>query len=381
VVLALSAALLSGLYLVLRARLADPGAFAALLPAPLPAGPGGELVRVPFDQEAFLREQFQRAANFGAMVTIRQYALWALGALSVISLGAGWFISGQVLKPIDRIRAVADQIRATDLSRRIELQGPDDELRRLAATFDGMLDRLEDAWTAQQQFLADASHELRNPLAVIRANVDRALANPGPGGEHLQRAAEVTQRTTERMTDLVNDLLALARGQDATGSRAPVDLAVLVAETVEELRAAARADLRVRVSRVPPVRGDATALQRAVANLVDNAVRHSPPGGVVEVTVEGDDQTVRVLVADQGPGVAPEHAEHLFRRFYRADDSRARAGGGAGLGLAIVRQIAEAHGGTVRLASPGGPGATFVIQLPAASDAALTAPEARRAGV
>ena len=311
--------------------------------------------------------EFERQVNQHALETLREFSFGALGVLFVVSLGVGWVISGRVLSPIDRITSVANEIQATDLSRRIDLGGPADELRRLADTFDGMLGRLDAAFEAQRRFIADASHELRNPLAVMRTNIDVVLADPHASKEDLRHAATVVRSATDRMRRLVDDLLALARLEAPSAVKEPVDLGEVVSEAVEEFRAVASARaVSIAVSSASGARapGDGEALKRALVNLIDNALSFGPAGSRVVVASGHSDPWVWIAVADEGPGIDPEHHEQVFERFWRADRGRSRALGGSGLGLAIVRQIAQGHGGAVRVYSTPGAGATFVLWLP-----------------
>jgi len=310
--------------------------------------------------------EFERRVNEHALEKLREFSFSALGVLFVVSLGVGWVISGRVLSPIDRITSVANDIQATDLSRRINLGGPADELKRLADTFDGMLARLDDAFAAQRRFIADASHELRNPLAVVRANVDVVLGDPHATEDDLRQTMAVVARATDRMGRLVDDLLALARLEAPTALREAVDLGTISAEVAEELGAVA-AERDIDLVALPGERtltaGDRHALKRALANLVDNAIQFGPRGSRVTVAAGSDGPWVWIAVTDQGPGIAPEHQGRIFDRFWRVDKSRSRALGGSGLGLSIVQQIAEGHRGAVRVYSEPGAGATFVMWL------------------
>jgi len=311
--------------------------------------------------------QFHRQVNERALEKLRDFALVWLGGLAAMSLGLGWVIAGRVLRPIDDIGAVARGIQAQSLSRRIGLRGPDDELKRLADTFDAMLDRLERSFEAQRRFVADASHELRNPLAILRANLDLVLADPGSSKDALRERAGVLQRAIERMGRLVDDLLALARAESPSERSAPVDLARIAVETGEEfgvLAGAKGVSLDASVGPAPVV-GDPEALRRAVANLVDNAVRVAPAGSKVSIAAGRENGWAFVSVADEGPGIGADDRTRVFERFARLDGSRSRADGGTGLGLAIVRGIAEAHGGEVALSSLPGRGATFTLRVPA----------------
>ena len=312
-------------------------------------------------------QKFEARVNEHVLGTVRTFSLGVLPAFYLIALGVGWVIAGRVLAPIDRITGVAQRIQATDLSRRIDLDGPDDELKRLADTFDGMLTRLEEAFRMQRRFVADASHELRNPLAIIRTNLEVDLADPAASPERIRHAAEVVRRATDRMSSLVDDLLALARLEAPRALDESVDLARVAEEVVEDYAAVAaerRITLYSLLEAADDVHGDAQALKRAVANLVDNAVRFGASGTPVRVSSGHRDGWAFVAVQDRGPGISPEDQKRVFERFWRADKARSRAEGGSGLGLAIVRQIVETHGGAVRVASEPGDGATFALWLP-----------------
>ena len=314
--------------------------------------------------------ELERVVNSRTLTKLRNYSFGALGVLFVASLGVGWVVAGRVLRPIGRITAVARDIQATDLSRRIELPGPDDELKQLGDTFDAMLARLDAAFAAQRQFVADASHELRNPLAIIRTNVDVALADPRADPDDLRQTLIVVKRAGDRMARLVDDLLALARRQEPTLEHEQVDLGVAVTEASDDFMVPAAARGIVLDRAIAPgvvVTGDRDALKRAVANLLENAVRLAPQGSRIRLATGSEGDQAWIAVADEGPGIAPEDQPHVFDRFWRADKGRSRADGGTGLGLAIVRQIAEGHGGQVRLRSKVGVGSSFVIWLPVAA--------------
>ena len=328
--------------------------------------------------------EFERLVNSRTLKELRTYSFGALGVLFVASLGVGWVVAGRVLRPIGRITSVARDIQATDLSRRIELPGPDDELKQLADTFDAMLARLDAAFEAQRQFVADASHELRNPLAIIRTNVDVALSDPHADPDDLRQTIAVVRRASDRMARLVDDLLALARRQEPTLEHELVDLGVAVTEASDDFFVPAAARDIVLDRAIAPgvvVTGDRDALKRAVANLLDNAVRLAPASSRIRLATGSEGGRAWIAVADEGPGISAEDQPHVFDRFWRADKARSRADGGTGLGLAIVRQIAESHGGHVRLQSKVGLGSSFVIWLPVTIPPAPAAGTARPSGV
>jgi signal transduction histidine kinase len=320
-----------------------------------------------FTIDVFSARELERNVNTQTLTKLRNYSFGSLGVLFVASLGVGWVVAGRVLRPIGRITAVAREIQATDLSRRIELPGPEDELKQLADQFDAMLARLDAAFAAQRQFTADASHELRNPLAIIRTNVDVALADPHADPDDLRHTIVVVKRASDRMARLVDDLLALARRQEPTLEHEQVDLGVAVTEASDDFVVPAAARNIVLDRAIAPgvvVTGDRDALKRAVANLLENAVRLAPAGSRIRLATGSEGDRAWIAVADEGPGISPEDQAHVFDRFWRADKARSRADGGTGLGLAIVRQIAESHGGHIRLQSKVGVGSSFVIWLP-----------------
>jgi signal transduction histidine kinase len=329
--------------------------------------PGGQ-IRIPIHFESA-----QRAANESALTRLRTYSFAALLILFVVSFGIGWLVAGYLLRPIRRITGVAREISATDLSRRIDLPGPEDELHQLADTFDDMLGRLDAAFAGQRRFIQEASHELRNPLAVIRTNLEVTLADEEASADELRHTAEVVGRATDRMSRLVDDLLLYARNETPTLDRAPVDAAGLVRDAADEFRAPAEArglHLVWSASDGLVTIGDRDALRQALANLLANATRLAPEGSTITVRAGREGPWIWLAVDDEGPGIEPDDQQAVFQRFWRgtrADDERGR---GSGLGLTIVRQVAEAHGGEVKLVSAPGVGSTFAIWLPAAADGA-----------
>jgi signal transduction histidine kinase len=311
--------------------------------------------------------EFERLVNEHTLEELKRYSFGALGVLFVVSLGVGWVVSGRVLSPIDRITDVARRIQATDLSQRIALEGPDDELKRLADTFDGMLARLNQAFDAQRQFVADASHELRNPLATIRTNLDVAVADENASKEDLRQTIIVARRAAGRMSTLVDDLLALARLETPRPRWERVDVTALVKEVAEEFVGVATdrgMSLELRLSDGLMVRGEPDSLKRAVANLIDNALAFSPEGASVDVAAGLRPGWVWIAVEDRGPGIPENQQSRIFDRLWRGDKSRSRGSGGSGLGLAIVRQVAAAHRGDVKVFSSAGKGSTFVLWVP-----------------
>jgi len=326
--------------------------------------------------------QIESAVNLNTLDNLRNYSLIALGGLFVLSLGIGWVLSGRVLRPVGAIARTARDIQATDLSRRINLQGPRDELRDLADTIDSMLDRLDNAFQAQRQLIDDASHELRSPLAIIRTNLDASLTAPGATPSERSSAIAVVDRATTRMSRLVEDLLATARRDAGALADTDVDLAEVAREAGEEF---GTTRFRYDLTDGLHVIGDHDALRRAAGNLLSNAIRVTPLSAPVTIATGRTDSWLWLAVADEGPGIAPEDLPRVFDRFWRgaptspaapsapavvglsaADPPRPRERR-TGLGLAIVRQIVESHGGQVAAYSTLGSGSTFVLWLPPAT--------------
>ena len=281
----------------------------------------------------------------------------------------GAVIAQVALRPLDRMTRTARRISAEDLSQRVERSGTADELDRLAETVNDMLARLEQAFAQSRRFAADAAHELRTPLAVLRGSIEVALRGDRSPDEYRQVLASSLEEA-ERLIRLSEDLLLLSRslaGPEPT--RALVDLEPLMLEVFDvgaRLGQAAGVGVRIETAAPATVRGDATAYRRALLNLVENAVKYTPRGGKVELGLIAEDGTAVLTVADTGIGVEPADAERIFEPFVRLDTARGRDTGGAGLGLAIARSVVVAHGGTLSVESRPGSGSRFTIRLPLA---------------
>ncbi|HYM16636.1 MAG TPA: heavy metal sensor histidine kinase [Dehalococcoidia bacterium] len=284
----------------------------------------------------------------------------------VLASAGGWWLSSRALGPIDRITKTAQEISGHDLSRRLNLDLPDDEVGRLARTFDGMIGRLEAMFQRQRQFTADASHELRTPLTAIRGQIEVALQRDREAADYRRVLAAVNDQV-DRMTRLVGELLMLARS-DAGAlplERQPVALEGLVESIVEQVSPLAAAKgLAVMKERGAPVSvvGDEDLLLQLMLNLADNAVKYTDHGSItIGWTPHGDE--ANVFVRDTGRGIPEDQLERIFERFHRVEEARGGERAGAGLGLAICKWIAEAHGGRIR-AESNGTGSTLTVTLP-----------------
>ncbi len=287
--------------------------------------------------------------------------------LALAGLG-GFFFADRALRPIAGITRTAGGIGADDLTRRIGYRGPADEVGQLALTFDRMLDRLAAAFARERRFTADAAHELRTPLTAIKGRIGVTRSRPRTAAEY-ERALDEVERQVDRLIRLSTDLLFLARLDQARARTQAerVDLGALLEAIVEQLRPLAEDRGITLHEDIPPglaVVGDFDHLTRLFLNLLDNALKYTPPAGRVAVRARGEGADIRVTIRDTGSGIAPEHLPRIFDRFYRAEAARSRDDGGAGLGLAIAFEIARAHGGTLSVESGPGEGATFTVALP-----------------
>jgi two-component system OmpR family sensor kinase len=305
-----------------------------------------------------------------------------LVVLALLGIG-GYLVVRSSLRPLVEVEHTAEAIAAGDLSRRVPAGDPRTEIGRLARSLNGMLGQIESAFRAREasetsarrseermrQFVADASHELRTPLASVRGFAELYRQGAVPTDAEVARVMRRIEDEAVRMGILVEDLLLLARVDEQRPLEyAPVDLLTIAGDAVHDARAVApdrRIEFEPLPSGVPPiVSGDDARLRQVAANLVSNAVTHTPPEATVRVRVGTQDGWALLEVTDDGPGLAPEEAARVFERFYRADPSRTRASGGSGLGLSIVAALVAAHGGTVEVDSAPGRGATFRVRLP-----------------
>ena len=338
---------------------------------------GNYLYAVPVDPPSGPARVVEAGKSYGnAEETMNIFAAVlaaGIGAAFLLSLAGAYLLARAALRPVDGAVSAAAEITESDLGRRLPVTNPKDEIGRLAATFNGLLARLEAAFARreetlarQRRFAADASHELRTPLTSIRGYTRMlegwALDDP----ETARESVAAIDRESARMQDLVESLLALTRGDEG----APLDvgrhdLAEVAEEAVQTARAAAGG--KVSVDYVPPegpveAAFDRGSVRQAASIVLDNAVKYTPEGGKVVVAVRKRDATVELEVADTGAGIPEDQLSLIFERFHRADPSRTE--GGAGLGLSIARQIAEAHGGAMEAESEPGKGSTFTLSLP-----------------
>jgi len=289
-----------------------------------------------------------------------------LAVTALLGLGISWIVAGRMLRPLRSLTAATRRISQDRLHERIALDGPSDELKELADTFDEMVARLEASFNSQRRFVADAAHELRTPLAIARTGAEVQLAKRQATPEQWQAMAHRVLAATGRAERTLDGLLALARSDSGVIAGETHDLAVAAAGALSDADGdAERAELTVRTDlRAAPVNGDPALLDRLVSNLVDNAIRHNHPGGWVEVVTDRGDQKASVTVRNSGDPVPPAEVDRLFEPFQRLAPQRTADGRSTGLGLAIVRSIVGAHGGTVMAAANAGGGLTVTVTLP-----------------
>ena len=299
----------------------------------------------------------ERSATATHLLT---YSVLSLAGAALLAAVAGWIIAGRILRPVQRLTAAAHAASEQNLSQRIALRGPRNELKELADTFDAMLERLDRAFTGQRQFIANASHELRTPLTVMRTAMDVVLARPEPSREELVSMAVEVRQAVGHAERLIEVLLVLARGDQAQALTDPLDLAA-VAEDALEGRAADGVTTTTALDEAP-VAGDGVLLERLVANLIDNAERYNIAGGRIAVSTATRDGASVLRVVNTGPVVPPEMVDRLFLPFTRLDD-RTRHDG-FGLGLALVSSIATVHSGSVHATAAPAGGLDITISFP-----------------
>jgi heavy metal sensor kinase len=298
----------------------------------------------------------------------RDLLILALPLVLMVAGAGGFFLADRALRPIDAVTQTAREISARDLSQRLGYEGPADEVGRLTHTFDDMLDRLQAAWIKERRFTADAAHELRTPLSVLKGQIEVTRARLRPPAEY-ERVLDELGAQVERLIRLSSDLLFLARFDQARPTQAweKIDLSRLLASLADQIAPLLAAKQIQHSTNIAPgllVYGESDLLIRLFLNLLENANKYTPEGGHVILAAQQGPETVQVTVTDSGPGIPAQALPHLFERFYRVQDDRARSTGGAGLGLAIAQEIANAHGGKVAVETDVGAGTTFTVILP-----------------
>ncbi len=346
----------------------------------LPPSQGGEgegipvrLLTLPVIERGRMIHLVQVAMPLESADMARSRFLLILLGLIPLALGGagvgGWFLARRALAPVDAMVDTARTIEAEDLSRRIEAADSPDELGRLAAVLNAMLERLERAFTAVKHFSADAAHELRTPLTILKGELEVALRSP-PTPEEYRSVLVSCLEEVDRLSTLVTDLLFLARSDSGNMSiaRTPVNLAAVQRDVCAALGALAET-AHIRFTHGAPTklwtRGSEAMLFRLLFNLGENAIKYTPEGGAVTLTLKPCGTQACLSVRDTGAGIAAEEQPHIFERFYRADPARRR--GGTGLGLALARSIALAHGGRISVESRVGHGSCFTVRLPLVS--------------
>lgn len=291
----------------------------------------------------------------------------ALAVTAVLGLVVSWILAGRMLRPLRTLTSATRRISQDRLHERVALTGPQDELKELADTFDEMVTRLEASFNSQRRFVADAAHELRTPLSIVRTGAEVQLAKRQSTPEQWEAMARRALTATGRAERMLDGLLALARSDSGVIADQPYDLALAAAAALSDADGAAeRAELTVTSDLRPaPVSGDPVLLDRLVSNLVDNAIRHNHRGGRVDVVTGNGDGEAVVTVTNGGDDIPPAEVDRLFEPFQRLASHRTAGPGSTGLGLAIVRSIVRAHEGTVTASPNAGGGLTVTITLPA----------------
>jgi signal transduction histidine kinase len=306
----------------------------------------------------------------------------ALAIMAIISGALGWLVAGRVLRPLRTMTAATREISEANLHHRLAMAGPQDELRELADTIDGLLGRLQGAFDTQRRFVANASHELRTPLTASRALLELVISDPDATVDTYREACRAVLEEGERQEDLIDALLELAQGQRGLTYREPMDLAEIARGVAADHEAqASERGLQLDVSLLrAPISGDRRMLERLVSNLIDNAVRHNEPNGRVGVTVVSHGDEVTLAVVNTGPVVAADDVTRLVRPFERLATERTGHGEGLGLGLSIVAAIADAHGAQLEIAPRAGGGLSVEVRFVRSPGSAVEAPLALRAG-
>jgi signal transduction histidine kinase len=301
-------------------------------------------------------------------VQLRIYSLIALGLVPLLGFAGGYLLAGRMLKPITSVSSLAGRISSTNLKERINYLGSEDEIKRLADTFDNMMSRLEAGFESQKQFIQDASHELRTPIATAKTNIEVIEMAKKVTASDYKHLMKVLKQSLERMTQLSDQLLLLADASQERANWQAVDIKSIISEVAAEVSArTTMAGIKLELEPASDemmVKGDSLRLKQAIFNVVDNAIKYNRPGSIVKISTRAEKSRLVVQVQDSGIGISPADQPYIFDRFYRVDKSRTRSQGGSGLGLAIVKKIVEDYGGTISVESSLGEGSTFRIILP-----------------
>jgi len=304
---------------------------------------------------------------------VQSISLLMAGVTAIIGiLGARW-ITQKALSPVNRLRQMVKNIQVDTLNQRVPLDGPPDQVKDLAEAFNHALERLEKAFEMQGRFVADASHEMRTPLATMRTNLEVLQLDPKATLSDYKEMIVTLTRTLDRLERLSNDLLLLARGELEV-HKVPVNIEALLTEVVQNLMPFAKENhviINMKVQEGAVVLADERLLGIAFGNLIDNGIRYNRSGGSVEITVFGVDNGLTVQIQDTGEGIPSEELPRIFDRFYRVEKSRTRYRGGAGLGLAICEHIVKLHGGHIKASSTVGEGSIFIIWLPSIASTSI----------
>ena len=299
-----------------------------------------------------------------------QFNLWGMAALFLVLIlgtGATWLMAGHVLKPLKELSSAIEEIGGNDLSNRVEIQGRQDEIGRLARSFNHMMDKVSASFERQKRFSASAAHELKTPLATILVNLEVLELDGKTSPDRMEKVLTIVKANTERMIRLVEDLMRLTSDKDHEMEE-EVELSEVFAITLYELSPLIRKkDLTVSIENTPDISltGSRVMLYRVMSNLLENAAKYNREHGSISIVTGRDDNGVTVKIEDTGIGIPEDALPHIFEPFYRVDQSRSRAVGGAGLGLPLVKDIVEKHGGEVTVKSAAGEGTTFILRFPA----------------
>jgi heavy metal sensor kinase len=323
---------------------------------------GSRCIVAPIDATHVLVATQSLAPQRSAVAELRRALLLFVPAMLLLAAAGGYLLARRSLAPVSRMTADASRIEAERLSDRITIDNSGDEIGRLGAVLNALLARLERSFAQQRQLVADTSHELRTPVAVIRSEAEVALSRERTAAEYRD-ALDVIQSESVHLTRLIEDMLLMAR-DDARAFEFPLrEVVETAARAMRTLAAAKGVELTSATDGPMPMRGDPELVRRMILNLLDNAVKFTPAGGAVTVVARAEDERYVIAVRDTGPGIPAAAQPHVFDRFYRADRART-SGSGSGLGLAIARSIAELHGGEIRLVRSDDTGSIFEVSLP-----------------